>query len=62
LPANFDFGTRINSEFNSKLNKQVDQLSYKIQVVFGSKGSNLTYKTIVNDTVVSTTDIMFDQS
>ncbi|TVY15153.1 hypothetical protein LARI1_G006422 [Lachnellula arida] len=62
LPANFDFGARLYSEFNSRLGRHVPQFSYQTQVVFGSKGSNLTFKTIVNDIVVSTAEIVFDQS
>lgn len=62
LPADFDFGAGIYSSFNSRLGKHVHQFSYQTQVVFGSKGSNLTFKTVVNGTVISTADIVFDQS
>jgi len=62
FPANFDFGTEIKSKFNSKLGRQVHEFSYQTQVVFGTKGSNLTFKTVVNGRVISTADIVFDQS
>jgi hypothetical protein len=62
IPANFDLGTVVKSKFNSKLGKQVHQFSYQTQVVFGSKGSNLMFKTVVNGKVISTADIVFDQN
>jgi hypothetical protein len=62
IPANFDLGTGVKSKFNSKSGKQVHELSYQTQVVFGSKGSNLTFKTVINGMVISTADIVFDQS
>jgi len=62
FPANFNFGPGVESKFNERLGRQVYQFSYQTQVVFGSKGSNLTFKTVVNGTVISTADIVFDQS
>ncbi len=61
FPANFDFGTAVRSKFNSRLGKQVYEFSFETQVVFGSKGNNLTFKTVVDGKVVSTADIVFDQ-
>jgi hypothetical protein len=61
IPANFNWGTEVRSKFNSK-GRQVHEFSYERQVVFGSKGSNLTFKTVVNGVVISTADIVFDQS
>lgn len=62
FPADFDLGTSLKSKFDSKNGRRIYRLSYKTHVVFGSKGSNLTFKTIVNGKVVSTADIVFDQS
>ncbi|CZR67409.1 related to hsp70 protein [Phialocephala subalpina] len=58
--ANFDYGPEIRCKSNSE-GKLVHQFSYEIQVVFGDKGSNLTFKVIVGGRVVSTADIEFDQ-
>ncbi len=62
FPANFHFGAAITTEVNPISGKQVRQFLYETQVVFGSKGNNLTFKTVVNGNVVSTADIVFDQS
>jgi hypothetical protein len=62
FPADFDLGTGIKSKFNSESGRQVREFSYQTQIVFGSKGSNLTFKTVVNGMVISSADIVFDQS
>jgi hypothetical protein len=62
FPASYDFGTGIKSKVNPVSGKQIHEFSFETQVVFGSKGSNLTFKTVVNGNVVSTADIVFDQS
>jgi hypothetical protein len=62
FPANFDFGTGTISTVNPISGKQIHQFSYETQVTFGSKGSNLTFKTVVNGNVVSTADIVFEQN
>jgi hypothetical protein len=62
FPASFDFGIAIKSTTNPISGERIHQFSYETQVVFGSKGSNLTFKTVVNGKVVSTADILFDQS
>lgn len=62
FPANFDFGAAIISKVNPISGEQVQRFSFETQVVFGSKGNNLTFKTVVNGNVVSTADIVFDQS
>ena len=62
FPANFDFGAAIKSKVNPISGKKIQKFSYETQVVFGSKGNNLTFKTVVNGKVVSTADIVFDQS
>ena len=61
FPANFDFGSGTKTEFNLKLGRLVHEFSYEVQVVFGSKGSNLTFKNVVGGRVISTADIEFDQ-
>lgn len=62
LPANFDYGSKIKSRYNPRLGIQVHEFTYKTQVIFGSIGSNLTFKTLINGTVVSTVEIVFDQN
>ena len=59
--ANFDYGPRTQCKFNSKGGRILHYFSFEIQVVFGGKGSNLTFKNIVDGNVVSTADIEFDQ-
>ncbi|TVY34708.1 Chaperone protein DnaK [Lachnellula subtilissima] len=61
FPANFDYGPEKESKYNPKLGKFIHKFSFEIQVVFGSKGSNLTFKTVVDGNVVSTADIEFNQ-
>jgi hypothetical protein len=61
FPADFDYGAGTKTKFNSRLDRLVHEFSYEIQVVFGSKGSNLTFNNIVAGRVVSTADIEFDQ-
>ncbi|KAH8587066.1 Hsp70 family protein-like protein [Bisporella sp. PMI_857] len=61
FPPSFDYGTQTESRFNTKLGKLVHEFRHEIQVVFGGKGSNLTFKNIVAGKVVSAADIQFDQ-
>jgi hypothetical protein len=61
FPANFDYGPGKKSKYSSKYGKYIHKFSFEIQVVFGGKGSNLTFKTVVDGNVVSTADIEFNQ-
>ena len=49
------------SAFNAEAGKLLHRFSFVIEVVFGDKGNNLTFKNIVDGNVVSTADIEFDQ-
>lgn len=59
--ANFNFGHGTRSKFNTKTGKLAHQFPYNVQVVFGAKGNNLTFKNMVDRKEVSTADIEFDQ-
>ena len=59
--AGFDYGLATKSQRNNALGKTVHQMSYEIQVVFGDKGNNLTFKAVMNGKVVSTADIEFNR-
>lgn len=62
FPADFDFGSGTKSKLDPVSGKTTHQFLFETQVIFGNKGSNLTFKTLVNGKVVSTADIVFDQS
>jgi hypothetical protein len=61
LPANFDYGPHATTVFNPSLGRDVHEFSFAIEVVFGGRGSNLTFKNLVGGKVISTADIEFDQ-
>jgi hypothetical protein len=49
------------SRYNTVRKEMNHKFSFEIQVVFGDKGNNLTFKNIVNGNVVSTANIEFDK-
>jgi hypothetical protein len=57
----FDYGASSKSKYNSGLKKFVHQFSYNVQVRFGDKGDNLTFRNLVNGEVVSTAVIEFNR-
>lgn len=59
--AGFDYGDTTQTRYNPISKETVYQFSYEVQVEFGAKGNNLTFKTVVGGKVVSTADISFDQ-
>lgn len=59
FPMDFDFGPSAKSVYNTKLKKMVHQFEAEIQVRFGDKGSNLTFKDLVNGEVKSSASIEF---
>jgi hypothetical protein len=61
FPANFDYGPKTYCGYNSKLGKVIHNFTFEIKVIFGSKGSNLIFETVVDGNVVSTADIEFNQ-
>ncbi|PMD34535.1 Hsp70 family protein-like protein [Hyaloscypha variabilis F] len=61
LPANFDYGHHATTVFNTKLGRDVHEFSVEIEVVFGGRGNNLTFKNLVGGKVISTADIEFDK-
>jgi len=63
FPADFDYGPGAESRFNPRLGtrgRYVHRFSYETQVVFGSKGSNLIFKNVINGKVISMADIVFE--
>jgi hypothetical protein len=59
--ADFDFGTSTQCRYNNKNKEIVHQFSYNLQVRFGDKGDNLTFKSIVNDQEAGSASIKFDR-
>ena len=59
LPGHFDFGTASKQSFNSRLKRTTHQFSYQVQVVFGNKGNNLNFRTVVNGEVKAMATIEF---
>lgn len=59
--ADFYYGPGTRSGYNSRTGEFVSKFCYDIQVVFGDKGSNLTFRNIVNGNVTSTAVIKFDE-
>jgi hypothetical protein len=59
--ADFDFGTSTQCRYNNKTKKIVHQFSYDVQVRFGDKGDNLTFKSIVNGQEAGSANIKFDR-
>ncbi|TVY82086.1 Heat shock 70 kDa protein 12A [Lachnellula suecica] len=64
FPANFDYGSEVRSKYNPKEGRIIHRFSCTTQVVFGGKGSNLTFNNILDDKdgkITSTAVIKFDQ-
>jgi len=61
FPSGFDFGQSSESKFNTRFNKTIYQFSHKVEVMFGNKGENLTYKDLFNGQVVGTATIQYDR-
>lgn len=62
FPADFNFGDSLRSIWNSKLQKNIHEADYKIEVVFGNQGDNLTIRTLINDQVQGTATIEYASS
>ena len=56
---NFDFGPNIETTYNSRLGRKVNQFPHQIQVRFGDKGENLQFKNLVKGLIVSEAVIEF---
>jgi hypothetical protein len=58
--ADFDFGKKTRSKQN-KEKTLVHQFSYDVQVRFGDKGDNLTFRSIANGKEAGSAKIKFDR-
>ena len=58
----FDFGLNTELTYNTTLKETVHQLVHEVQVVFGNKGDNLTFRNTVGGKVISTADIEFKRN
>lgn len=61
FPRGFDFGLSSESKPHPRHFGTIYQFSHEMEVVFGNKGDNLTYRDIVNGEVVGTATIQFDR-
>ncbi|KAH8766958.1 Hsp70 family protein-like protein [Hyaloscypha sp. PMI_1271] len=59
--ADFYFGSSTQCRYNNKSKEIVYQFSYNVQVRFGDKGDNLTFKAIVNGQEAGSAIIKFDR-
>jgi hypothetical protein len=59
--ADFYFGTSTECRYNNKTKEFVHQFSHDVQVRFGDKGDNLTFKDIVNGQEAGSAIIKFDR-
>jgi hypothetical protein len=59
LPAEFDYGDALFTRFNARTKQTCYGVRFQVQVVFGNKGDNLTYRVIVNGKVSGTAHIEF---
>jgi hypothetical protein len=59
--ADFDFSKSTQCRYNRKENRIVYRYSYEVQVRFGDKGDNLTFKSIANGQEAGSANIKFDQ-
>ncbi|RFU34080.1 hypothetical protein B7463_g2225, partial [Scytalidium lignicola] len=59
--ADFDFGKSTWRRYNHRVKRTVHQFSYDVQVRFGDKGDNLTFKSIANGQEAGSANIKFDR-
>jgi hypothetical protein len=57
----FDYGPNTELTYNARLGKFVHQFPYDVQVRFGDKGDNLTFRNVVDGKVISTAVIEFNR-
>ncbi|ESZ94268.1 hypothetical protein SBOR_5336 [Sclerotinia borealis F-4128] len=61
FPSDFNFGIDCDSRYNPRLHKTVHQFHFQVQVIFGDRGSNLQFRTVVGGRVMSGTTIEFPE-
>jgi len=59
--SDFQYGSGKRSKYNPRLGRTIHNFSYKIQVIFGDKGTNLVFENLVGGKVESRAKIKFDQ-
>ncbi len=55
----FDYGPKAELAYNARLGKLVYMFPHKVQVRFGDKGDNLTFRDLVDGKIISTAVIEF---
>ncbi|PQE02915.1 Hsp70 family protein [Rutstroemia sp. NJR-2017a BVV2] len=60
LSRDYQFGRDTQERYNAKLKRSVHQLSIEHKVVFGNKGDNLTFRSLIDSKEVSNSVIRFD--
>jgi hypothetical protein len=61
FPAEFDYGLCAKSKYNTKLHKTLYKFLFEVQIRFGDKGENLTFKNLVDGKTVSKAVIEFNR-
>ncbi|KAH6672241.1 Hsp70 family protein-like protein [Halenospora varia] len=61
FPADFNYGLSATSKYSTKLHETLHRLSFQVQIRFGDKGENLTFKNLVDGKTVSTAVIEFNR-
>lgn len=61
FPRGFNFGRSSESNFNARLGKLIHQYRHDVEIIFGNKGENLTYRDVVNGEVVGSATIQFNR-
>lgn len=59
--ADFDFGKSTRYRYHQKDKRTVHQFDFDVQVRFGNKGDNLTFKSIANGQEAGSANIKFDR-
>lgn len=59
VPPTHNFGPALHWTYVASLNKRVCSVDLEIQVIFGNKGDNLTFKSLVNGKAIGSARIEF---
>ncbi|ESZ92367.1 hypothetical protein SBOR_7251 [Sclerotinia borealis F-4128] len=60
LGRNFDFGKYAKKKYNAKLNRWVHRLESEEQIIFGSTGDNLTFRSLIGGKEIGNLVMKFD--
>ncbi|KAM0183762.1 hypothetical protein ACHAPF_000206 [Botrytis cinerea] len=61
LGKSFNFGNNIQTQFNHRLGRQVQRITFQQQIVFGNKGDNLTFKCLIGGKEICKSAMNFDR-